>query len=1100
MEYIMLIQRISVVVSALLSVMLISSCGVCKTVMLDNDIGNLEIEWLFQTDSGDIGLKDGWQTSALNDAAWRTIRVPGYWETQGVKAEGSELGPSDDPLMKGYDGVAWYRLHFTMPEAWSGKELTLSLGSVDDEDMAFLNGTQVGATGPGIEQAVLVLRQYKIPASRFLPGKENVLAIRVSDGGGPGGIVGPYVFLLPESVYKSSTKVPQSNRSLTARFMTPAAENRILKIIHSWPDEPVEQDTLRQLLIAQGFGGVVCNLSFTDYLESEKRWTALKRALDEAKKFGLAMWLYDEKGYPSGTAGGHTMKGHPEWEVSGLLYADEVVEGQPVHITVPPGKIVSAVAYPISAQGINLSDAIDLQSKIVDGKLSWQPQSGRWHVMVITESILYEHTFAAASFADRIPYINLLMPEPTARFIELTHEQYAAHLGSDLGKYFISTFTDEPSLMNRWVDQAPYRAIPWAPNLPGEFRKRRGYDLQPLIPLLVGDSGGKSAKVRYDFWKTVGELVSESFFGQIDDWCKPHNIASGGHLVQEEPLMDHVAFYGNFFQCLRRMGAPGIDCLTSVPSQVPPHIGRLISSAADLEGKTFTMSETSDFGQIYRAAGDTRPATMVSEEEIKGTCNRLFLSGINTITSYYSWAGITSKQIRRINEWVGRCSTMLRGGHHASGIAVLYPVESVWPKFMPSKTGPTDSPSAMKVEQIFNSVSDTLYSSRREFSYIDARTISESQVEKGALVHGKLKWSTVILPGVDTLPIDAWIKLQEFQKAGGIVIAAGALPANSDAEFPSPVVLGISKSMFGDSNESKFVVNASGGVGAYIPSGEEVLLTAVLDSILERDVVTSDRRAPIRMTHRTIDGHEVFFIINDGVKPWSGSVSVAAIGEGQMFNLSTGKISKLAASTGIKLNLSSYDAVILRFPKGRPLARYKVPNGTLTLPPMKPLQVNEPTHVDGEFVKSETHGTSDAKSGRIWRIGSTLTKGQTDTYMFLLFGSAKPLDLSGVDLISIDTWVPEGQKSGARLLVMMHEKDGADYYVEPGKMLNSPGYQQLMIPIERFQLAVWANDKDAGLDLSRIDRIGVGWGGYFGNEGENLEFTVGTPKIGKYPK
>ena len=991
----MFIQKLTVVVSAILSVIFISSGSECKTIKLDSDIGNLEMPWLFQTDPSDIGMKDGWSTVAFNDSSWKTIKVPGYWEPQDIN--------STDPLMKGYDGVAWYRLHFTMPSEWSGKDLTLSLGSVDDQDQVYLNGTLVGATGPGIEQSVLVQRQYKIPAARFLQDKENVLAIRVVDNGGPGGIVGPYVFLLPESVFKLSMTVPQSNRSLAARFMNPAAENRILKIIHSWPDEPDAQDTLRQLLISQGFGGVVCNLSFNDYLQSETRWTALKRALDEAKKSGMAMWLYDEKGYPSGTAGGLTMNGHPEWEVRGLLYADEVIEGKPAQITVPPGKIISAYAYPLSTQGINISGGINIESNITDGKLSWQPPSGKWHVMVITESTLYEHTFAAASFGDRIPYINILMPEPTARFLELTHQQYAAHLGSDLGKYFISTFTDEPSLMNRWVDQAPYRAIPWAPNLPGEFMKRNGYDIQPLIPLLVGESDAKSSRVRYDFWKTIGELVSENFFGQIDEWCGQHNVASGGHLVQEEPLMDHVAFYGNFFQCLRKMGAPGIDCLTSMPSQVPPHIGRLISSAADLDGKTLTMSETSDFGQIYRPTGDTRPITNVTEDEIKGTCNRLFLSGINTITSYYSWTEITSKQISRLNEWVGRCSTMLRGGHHASDIAVLYPVESVWPKFSPSRSGSTDSPSAMKIEQIFNNVSDTLYASRREFSYIDAKTILDSSIEKGVLIHRQLRWRVIILPGVDTLPISAWKKLQEFQKGGGIVIAVGALPANSDTEFPSAQVKSISKSMFGDSGESKFIVNSSGGMGAYIPFGDDIQLIGALDSILERDVMTSDRRAPIRMTHRSIDGYEVFFIINDGAKPWSGSVSVAANGAGQLFNLSDGGISSLSGPKNIKLNLASYDAVILRFAKGRPLARYKVTNGALPLPSLKPLPFVKPTVTNGQYVNCELQGNKDEKPGWSWRVVSTLTKGQTDTFAFLLFGFPQLLDLSAADLISFDT-------------------------------------------------------------------------------------------------
>ncbi len=57
-------------------------------------------------------------------------------------------------------------------------------------------------------------------------------------------------------------------RSLTKDFADPPAQARILKIIHSWPDAPKEQDELISVLTKQGFGGVVCNVSFDDYLRA----------------------------------------------------------------------------------------------------------------------------------------------------------------------------------------------------------------------------------------------------------------------------------------------------------------------------------------------------------------------------------------------------------------------------------------------------------------------------------------------------------------------------------------------------------------------------------------------------------------------------------------------------------------------------------------------------------------------------------------------------------------------------------------------------------------------------------------------------------------
>src|SRR5512135_1245069 len=93
---------------------------------------------------------------------------------------------------------------------------------------------------------------------------------------------------------------------------------------------------------------------------------------------------------------------------------------------------------------------------------------------------------------------------------------------------------------------------------------------------------------------TVGELVSENFFGQIQTRCRQHGVPSGGHLLWEESITADVPLYGDFFRCARRLDAPSIDCLTSVPAEVPWEIARMIRSIADLEGQPTTMCEVSD--------------------------------------------------------------------------------------------------------------------------------------------------------------------------------------------------------------------------------------------------------------------------------------------------------------------------------------------------------------------------------------------------------------------------------------------------------------------------------------------------------------------------
>ncbi len=560
--------------------------------------------------------------------------------------------------------------------------------------------------------------------------------------------------------------LPPEERPLAERFTVPPPSARILRIMHSQKDNPAEQDQQLRTLAAQGFGGFAGNVAFDGYVDDETKWPAFLRGVRMAKAAGMSLWLYDECGYPSGSARDLTLRGHPEWAARGLLVAEANSSGGPVSLALPPGRLVLAAALPRRDGVIALAEAQDLTAAIDGVQLSWQAPPGEWFVVVMTDDLIYEGTHAAISLAYKKPCIDLLTPEPTARFLEVTHARYAEKLGQDLGRFFVSTFTDEPSLQNYWFRPMPYRVLPWSLTIEREFSQRRGRELRPLLPALVAEAGPAGARARYDFWNTVGELVSENYFGQIQTWCRKHNLLSGGHLLMEEGLVGHVPLYGHFFRCLRRLDAPSIDCLTSLPPQVPWSIARMIGSVADLEGRTVTMCEVSDHSQRYRPKGDTRPIRIVTEDEIRGTCNRLVWGGINTLTSYYAFQDLTDEQLQRINTHVGRCQTMLRGGHQVTDIAVLYPIESVWPHFVPAHHGATDEPAARRVESVFDGVSAALYAANRDFAYVDSRALRQAKVVDGTLTHGDLRWRVLVLPAADTLPLEAWENVATFWRKG----------------------------------------------------------------------------------------------------------------------------------------------------------------------------------------------------------------------------------------------------------------------------------------------------------------------------------------------
>jgi hypothetical protein len=887
------------------------------------------------------------------------------------------------------------------------------------------------------------------------------------------------------------------------RFAQPPAEARLLKIIHNWPDPPEAQDQLISRLRTQGFGGVVCNVSFDQYLESDAKWSAFVRAVHEAKKAGFAMWLYDERGYPSGNAGGITLRDHPEWEACGLLVADTESQGGPVMLELPPGELVLAGAFAVREGHIDVARKVDLAAQVRDGKLSWQAPAGRWRVMAITESRLYEGTHAEGNLHAKIPYLNLLLPEPTARFVEVTYGGYAQHLGDDLGQYFMATFTDEPSLMSLFLRPMPYRPLPWASNLPAEFQRRRGYALDAaLLPALAAEVGPAGAKIRYDFWLTVGELVSENYFGQIQTRCRQYHVPSGGHLLAEEGIVGHVPLYGDFFRCIRRLDAPSIDCLTSVPAEVPWFIARLLSSAAELEGRPLVMSETSDHSQRYRPAGDQRPPRVVTEAEIRGTCNRQIVAGINCITSYYSFADLSDEQLRCLNEWVGRCCTALRGGHQVADVAVLYPTESLWTRFVPSRHWTTEAAAAARIESVYRTAAESLFAAQRDFTFVDSRALKEATIESSALVHGQLRWRVIVLPGADTLPLAAWENLAEFVRRGGAVIALNALPANSESEFPSSRVQALAQEILGASvagssslQEPQSRVNAAGGAGIFLPAGLESLLPRVLDGLLEPEVRVAQAKSPLRVTHRRLDNREVYFVINDSAKPWTGQVDFAAAETGERWNPATGQREETLAASTARLSLEPYGAAFFRFASAKPPQRRTLTSGALpnfvlrTVPPAEPIMGH------GEFVQAElTPDAAHSRSGSpTWQATGVLTKAQVDTHLFLQFHYQPPLDLSGADCLVIETWVPDGQSTPSQILAILHEDGGGDFLAETGRSLAAPGRERTFIALPRFQLAGWSKDADGVLDLTRVADIRVGWGGYFGVQREKVQFRVALP-------
>ncbi|MCX6566065.1 MAG: hypothetical protein NTW38_06525, partial [Candidatus Aminicenantes bacterium] len=151
-----------------------------------------------------LSLESGWKfvkgddpayaDPAFDDSGWAPIKVDRVWEEQG-----------NDP----YDGYAWYRLRVVIPSKIRDDSrlkdgLRISLGKINNYDLSFLNGRVFGRNGKVVaadtplddsftkEDWMLydLPRIYILPFDdpRILWDRENVIAVRVFDEGGQGGL------------------------------------------------------------------------------------------------------------------------------------------------------------------------------------------------------------------------------------------------------------------------------------------------------------------------------------------------------------------------------------------------------------------------------------------------------------------------------------------------------------------------------------------------------------------------------------------------------------------------------------------------------------------------------------------------------------------------------------------------------------------------------------------------------------------------------------------------------------------------------------------------------------------------------------------------
>ncbi len=486
------------------------------------------------------------------------------------------------------------------------------------------------------------------------------------------------------------------------------------------------------------------------------------------------------------------------------------------------------------------------------------------------------------------------------------------HLDRTAVDTHLTTVADR--LMQAFSDKPPYAVFSdslevygadWTPDFLAQFQKRRGYDLTPYLPLLIGQSGvrgrgavprseaplektdEKTADIRRDYGLTLTELMNDNYLTPIRKWAETH-----GTRFRSQTYGDPAVTMSS-------------NALVSLPEGEGPQwrafsYTRWATSASHLYHRPITSAET--WTWLHSPAFRAVPLDMKAEADL------FFLQGVNQLIGHgwpYTppsvaepgWAFYAAAVFNNHNPWwlvmpdvtryLQRSSYMLRQGEPANDVALLLPNDDAWSHF----TAGRDSVSGIMPVLLGKEVIPQVLDAGFNLDYIDATAIDTVGIEHPVLV----------LPGVERLPLATYKKIAAFARAGGILIATRSLPSRAPGfktpEADSAAVKELSHELFE-------VANAPGHFVA-----DESQLGATLDKLTKPDMALTPATPEIGFIHRKLPDSDIYFVVNTSNQPKQVSAAFRANQtSGQVWDAVTGKASPAVKATNIQLNLAPYES------------------------------------------------------------------------------------------------------------------------------------------------------------------------------------------------
>lgn len=450
-------------------------------------------------------------------------------------------------------------------------------------------------------------------------------------------------------------------------------------------------------LYRMGYGGVVMNVDYNEYLQISEAFKLFFECAGYAKSLGMQVWIYDEQYYPSGSAGGLTLVDHPELEAAALACVTKDVKVydpvSAIRIPSPCGysELKYALAAPIVDGEVRHSERIVVSDKKdLGGGLCFNAPEGEWRIWCFFVRPLYELTrFCMGTRASR-RYISVFNKKAVERFYKVTFEEgYKKYFNESLSNIVDAVFTDEPyspfysktsKLPNKTlmpscsvydephdsVEIYPY--VPWELTVPQRYMEKYGHSIEESLPDIFFDTP-ETTEARIKFYTLLSDMSKEAFPEQMSSKLGNDGVGLSGHYYGEEGFDFQPAFFGDILEHLGVMGIPGCDCLWSDIDVLRYSVAcKLASSAAHLAAREEVMIEASNMVDKDQN---------ITLQKAKAAISVMFVHGITLITSYYGENMLPDAEMKEFTGHIAALSRIFYGGKYRVNTLLYHPFENL---------------------------------------------------------------------------------------------------------------------------------------------------------------------------------------------------------------------------------------------------------------------------------------------------------------------------------------------------------------------------------------------------------------------------------------